>query len=58
VKAKKLRKVDPDIAARSTWAALHGITSLLIVHEHFPWGDRDLVIQSLIDSLVDGLRRR
>ncbi len=58
VKAKKLRKVDPDVAARSTWAALHGITSLLIVHEHFPWGGRDLVIQNLIDSLVDGLRRR
>ena len=58
VKAKKLRKVDPDVAARSTWAALHGITSLLIVHDHFPWGDRDLVIQNLIDSLVDGLRRR
>ena len=58
VKAKKLRKVDPDITARSTWAALHGITSLLIVHDHFPWGDRDRVIQSLLDSLVDGLRRR
>lgn len=58
VKAKKLRKVDPDVAARSTWAALHGITSLLIVHDHFPWGDRDLVIQNLLDSLVDGLRRR
>ena len=58
VKAKKLRKVDSDITARSTWAALHGITSLLIVHDHFPWGDRVRVIQSLLDSLVDGLRRR
>ena len=57
VKAKKLRKVDPDVAARSTWAALHGITSLLIVHDHFPWGDRDRVIQSLIESVVDGLRQ-
>ena len=58
VRAKQLRKVDPDVAARATWAALHGITSLLIVHEHFPWGDRDKVIQNLIDSLIDGLRRR
>src|SRR5262245_37361656 len=56
VKAKKLRKVDPDVAARSTWAAIHGLTSLLIVHDHFPWGDRPRVIQSLIDSIVDGLR--
>src|SRR5882672_5938222 len=44
VKAKKLKKVDPDVAARSTWAAIHGITSLLIVHEHFPWGDEQRVI--------------
>jgi AcrR family transcriptional regulator len=58
VRSKQLRKVDPDIAARATWAALHGITSLLIVHDHFPWGDRSKVIQNLVDSLVDGLRRR
>jgi AcrR family transcriptional regulator len=58
VRAKQLRKVDPDVAARATWAALHGITSLLIVHEHFPWGDRNKVVETLIDSLIDGLRRR
>jgi AcrR family transcriptional regulator len=57
VKAKKLRKVDPDVAARSTWAAIHGITSLLIVHQQFPWGDKQRVIESLIDSVVDGLKR-
>jgi AcrR family transcriptional regulator len=56
VKTKKLRKVDPDIAARSTWAALHGLTTLLIVHKDFPWGDRDQVIDTLLDSLIDGLR--
>jgi AcrR family transcriptional regulator len=58
VKAKKLRNVDPDVAARSTWAAIHGITSLLIVHQRFPWGDRQRVVQSLIDLIVDGLKRR
>jgi AcrR family transcriptional regulator len=57
VKAKKLRNVDPDVAARSTWAAIHGITSLLIVHQRFPWGDRQRVVQSLIDLIVDGLKR-
>src|SRR5262249_37500777 len=58
VRAGKLRKVDPDLAARSTWAALHGITSLLIVHERFPWGDKNAVIGGLLDTLVEGLRRR
>jgi len=58
VKEKKLRRIDPDLAARATWAALHGITSLLIVHKHFPWGDRQRVINTVLDSLVEGLRRR
>jgi AcrR family transcriptional regulator len=58
VKAGKLRKVDPDVAARSTWAALHGITSLLIVHRRFPWGDTQQVISGVLDTLIDGLRKR
>jgi len=58
VKAKKLRKVDPDIAARAAWAAIHGITSLLIVYPAFPWTDRDEVIKNVLDALIDGLRRR
>ncbi len=58
VKARKLRKIDPDLAARSTWTALHGVTSLLIVHPHFPWGDRERVIDTVLDALLDGLKRR
>ena len=58
VRTRKLRKVDPDVAARATWAAIHGITSLLITHKSFPWGDRKVVIGATIDAVVDGLRRR
>ena len=58
VRARKLRKVDPDLAARAAWAAIHGITSLLIVHESFPWGDPHAVIGATIDALVDGLKKR
>src|SRR5215831_9069826 len=58
VKAKKLRKVDPDVAARATWASLHGITALLISYPEFPWADREAVIASVIDVLVEGLKRR
>ena len=58
VKARKLRKVDPDVAARAAWAAIHGITSLLIIHKSFPWGDRKAVIGATLDALVDGLKRR
>jgi AcrR family transcriptional regulator len=58
VKAKKLRKVDPDIAARAAWASIHGITALLITYPEFPWCDREAVIAGVLDALIDGLRRR
>ena len=58
VRARKLRKVDPDVAARAAWAAIHGITSLLITHKDFPWGDRKTVVAATIDGVIDGLRRR
>ncbi len=58
VAAKKLRKVDPDVAARAAWAALHGITSLLIAFPTFPWGDRDAVIKNVIDMVIEGLTCR
>ena len=58
VRARKLRKVDPDVAARAAWAAIHGVTSLLIVHKSFPWGDQKAVIAATIDALVDGLKKR
>ena len=58
VRARKLRKVDPDVAARAAWAAIHGVTSLLITHKGFPWGDRQKVIAATIDGVVDGVRRR
>src|SRR5262249_21121482 len=58
VKARKLRKVNPDTAARAAWASLHGITSLLITYPDFPWGDRKAVIDNVIDALIVGLQRR
>ena len=58
IAAKRFRAVDADLAAQSLWAALHGITSLLIVHDHFPWGNREQVVESVIDSLIEGLKRR
>lgn len=57
VRLKKLRQVDVDVATRALWASAHGITSLLIVYENFPWGDPDAVVAMLVDSMVAGLKR-
>jgi AcrR family transcriptional regulator len=57
VRLKKLRRVDVDVATRALWAGAHGITSLLIVYDTFPWGDPDEVVAMLVDSLIAGLAR-
>jgi AcrR family transcriptional regulator len=53
--AGKLRVKDAELASQVLWAGIHGITSLLITHEHFPWVGREKVIHSTVDTLVKGL---
>jgi AcrR family transcriptional regulator len=57
VKQKKLAKVDVHTASCALWAAVHGITSLLIVMPNFKWNDPGRVADQLIAMSVDGLRR-
>jgi hypothetical protein len=58
IDARRFRKVDPDVTTRALWAALHGVTSLLIQLPHLTWGDQKALVAALIDALVDGLRPR
>src|SRR5262245_15170305 len=57
IDAKRFRKMDVHVASQSLWAAVHGITSLLVVRPKFPWGDRQKVIAQVVDAAVDGLVR-
>ena len=54
--AQKIRKGDPDVMARAWWTALHGVTSAMIIHHNFPWGDRQAVIDTLIDGLIASVK--
>lgn len=58
VEARTFRPVDPDVTARALWAALHGVTALLIQMPNFAWGDQKAVVESVIDSAIEGLRQR
>jgi len=55
VDEKRFRRVDIDAASQALWAAVHGITSLLILRPAFPWADRDTLIGQVVDAAVDGL---
>lgn len=42
------------MAAQSTWASLHGLVSLLLARQEFPWVDRDALIEHHIASVCRG----
>jgi AcrR family transcriptional regulator len=51
-----IQATDIDASAQVLWANIHGLTSLLITHPRFPWQDRNLLIDTLIDNSVAGLQ--
>lgn len=57
IQAGKMKTMNVELAAQTLWAGIHGITSLLITHEMFPWVGREKVIHSMVDTLVAGLAR-
>ena len=54
---KRFRRMRVDTASQALWAAVHGITALLVTRPRFPWAGREAVIRNVIDSAVDGLLR-
>jgi AcrR family transcriptional regulator len=57
------RKVDPQVASKSVWASLHGLTALLVGMEGFPTGmpgsehvEADAVIDFHTDMILRGLK--
>jgi AcrR family transcriptional regulator len=56
IQAGKMKTANVELAAQTLWAGIHGVTSLLITHETFPWVGRDKVIHSTVATLVAGLQ--
>jgi AcrR family transcriptional regulator len=56
ISAGRLKKGDAAAISQALWAAIHGITSLLIGHSDFPFVEKNKLIEVLLDSMVDGLK--
>jgi AcrR family transcriptional regulator len=54
----KLRVGDVELASQVLWCGVHGVTSLLITHQAFPWVGREQVIHSVVDTLVEGISEK
>jgi AcrR family transcriptional regulator len=46
---------EPVFVAIALWAAVHGITSLLLAKPDFPWPDRDLMIDHVLSAPIFGV---
>ncbi len=56
VESGEIRTPDIEMTAQALWAAVHGITSLLITQQGFPFAARAALVDHLIDSLLAGLK--
>jgi AcrR family transcriptional regulator len=56
VQQQLITVVDIETTAQALWAAIHGLTSLLIAKPRFPWVDRERLIDALVENAINGLR--
>ena len=56
VSAKLLKTNDVELLSQTLWAGIHGVTSLLNNQPNFPWKARETVIDSVLDTLISGVR--
>lgn len=54
-KEQRFRAVNVELVSQTLWAAIHGITSLLIQRPTFPWVRQETLIRQVIDNAVDSL---
>lgn len=54
--ASQIKRGDVATISQTLWAGIHGITSLLIAHRDFPFVDKDILIDHMIDTLIKGLQ--
>ncbi len=50
------RDFDAELASQLLCSGAHGITSLLITHEDFPWAPKQRLVRTGIEYLVSGLQ--
>lgn len=51
-----LKKGDVDVMSQTIWAAMHGLTSILIGHTDFPFAEKSKLIDCLTETLIKGMQ--
>jgi len=56
VSANLLKHNDIELISQTLWAGIHGVTSLMIQHGGFPFVEREKLVDSVIDTLISGIK--
>ena len=56
VAANLLKSRDVELVSQTMWAGIHGVTSVLIKHDGFPFVERNLLVDNLIETLIAGAK--
>jgi AcrR family transcriptional regulator len=52
----QIRRDDVELVSQTLWAGIHGVTSLLIGHKHFPFASKSRFIKSVIETMIAGMK--
>lgn len=55
VKAGALGDVEPYQTSLVLWSGIHGLTSLFISFPNFEWGEKETLVEHMLDVLIEGL---
>ena len=57
LRAGTIRQINVEVTSQIVWAQIHGLTSLLVSMQTFPWQDREMLIQDMVDSILRSLAK-
>ncbi|MBS1797481.1 MAG: TetR/AcrR family transcriptional regulator [Acidobacteria bacterium] len=52
----QFRPGDVATVSQAIWAAIHGVTALMISHPDFPFVDREALIEQVVEMTIKGLQ--
>lgn len=55
VEAGLFRPINPELTAQVLWMSVHGLVSLLVAKEGFPFAPKAALVDELVETLVRGL---
>jgi AcrR family transcriptional regulator len=55
VSAGELAPISPVVLTHSLLAAIHGVVTLHIGNAGFPWSDRQVMVDTVVDAMLRGL---